>query len=325
MACEPRLKMRNALTADLPARWSFFQRQKNHLLFGLICFVLYAVKALPFSLAKFLAQVIGNLASFFDLPDSLRAFRQLGWAMPELSFVQRLCVVRRMFVHLAVLAVEVIHLDIFINGRHKVALGPANCALIDRALAKGNGVVAVAGHLGNWELFAQVIAAAGYPITSIASPLYDPRLTRLINKFRTAFGMHLLWRKDEGVFKEILKVFKDNGVLGLLIDQDTRVRGAFVPFFGRPAHTPTAAASLALKSGADIVVGRTWREKGQHRIELELLPKPQNLDQEAATLELTTRITSWLESAIREHPEQWVWLHNRWKKQPLDLEAQSRS
>jgi KDO2-lipid IV(A) lauroyltransferase len=161
-----------------------------------------------------------------------------------------------------------------------------------------------------------VVAAAGLPITSIAKPLYDPRLTRFVHRLRTAYGHRILWRGDDGVPKELLRVFRQNGVLGLLIDQDTRVQGAFVPFFGRPAHTPTAAASLAIRHDAALLMVCGHRAGRRHQLQVERIPLPAGPDHDARVLALTRTLSAWLEAAIRRAPEQWVWLHDRWRRQP---------
>ena len=232
--------------------------------------------------------------------------------MPSLSPGERRRIVRRMFVHLGVCAAEAIHIERLV-ARGEVTLSPEARAVLDAGLAGGKGVVIVSGHVGNWELLGQMVANAGYRVTSIGKPLYDPRLTRLVHKLRTAYGMQILWRGDAGLTKEMMRVFKENGILGLLIDQRTRVQGAFVPFFGRPAHTPTAPASLALRTGAPLLVGWSHRHGHRHLVHFESLPVEGDADREEDVVALTARLNACLEAAVREIPEQWVWLHDRWK------------
>jgi KDO2-lipid IV(A) lauroyltransferase len=311
---------KSALTAELPGRWGRGQRLKNTLIYLALRAAVAALRALPFVLARTIAVVLGHVAATVDLPDRRRAERNLAKALPELSAREHSRISRKMFVHLAVSGIEIIHVEQFLRGPRRVRLDDDSRAVLDAAVAEGRGVMAVAGHLGNWELMAQLIAVEGYAVTSIAKPLYDPRLTRWVHHHRTRWGHQILWRGDKGLSKELLGVLRRGGVLGMLIDQDTRVRGEFVTFFGRPAHTATAPASLALRTGAAVVVGRSWRDRHEHHVVFERLDVPAEGEQETRVRELTALLSAHLETAIREHPEQWVWLHDRWKKRPpLDL------
>lgn len=304
------------LDAPLPAHWRPLQRIKNHIIYVAARGAYWCVGVVPYWLAYPFAVSIGWLGWLVDLPDRRRALRQLAERMPELTLTERRRTVRRMFVHLAVSALEGAHMRSLLGDPRRVVLEAAHRTLLDEVLARGNGVVAATGHIGNWELTGQALAAHGYPITSIAKPVYDPRLTRWIDSERTQFGARILWRGDASVAKEMLRVFKNRGLLAMLIDQDTNVQGAFVPFFGRPAFTPTAAASLALRTSAPVIVGWSHRKGGAHILHFEELRFEPSGDKEADTVRLTALISERLEAAIREAPEQWVWLHDRWKRQP---------
>lgn len=217
-----------------------------------------------------------------------------------------------MFVHLAHSAVDLIHLERFTTGKQAVLLSEEQRAVLDTTLALGKGAVAVSGHIGNWELLAQVLASGGYPISSIAKPLYDPRLTRWVHRVRSSRGQQVIWRGDGSASKEMIRAFRKGRALALLIDQDTKVQGSFVPFFGRPAYTPTAAASLALRLAVPIIVGWLHRTPEGYQAHIERLEPDGDDDVDSLTAKLTLR----LEHAIRLAPEQWVWLHARWQRQP---------
>jgi KDO2-lipid IV(A) lauroyltransferase len=175
----------------------------------------------------------------------------------------------------------------------------------------------VSGHVGNWELLARRVALAGLPASTIAKESSDWRLTRLVERFRTQGRVESIWRGQQGAAKRMLRVLKSGGILGFLIDQDTAVQSIFVRFFGHPAATPRAAADLALKTGAAVVVGFCQRkEDGRYQLSMkEILPK-QTGDVENDVAALTQDLTAEIESAIRRTPEQWVWMHRRWKSQP---------
>ncbi|MEK7704481.1 MAG: hypothetical protein AAB426_05935, partial [Myxococcota bacterium] len=162
------------LAAELPARWGRWQRLKNGLIYRVVRLAYEALARVPLALLWPLATLLGTVAYVVDRPDRRRALSQLAAAMPSLSPRERKTIVRGMFVHLARSAVEATHLDTLFSGKRAVRLSAEQRAIIDAALAHGRGVVAVGGHIGNWELLAQLFAAEGYPVTGIAKPLYDP-------------------------------------------------------------------------------------------------------------------------------------------------------
>lgn len=299
----------------LPTRWTRRQRLKNTIIFHLLRALAALWRGLPRWSLSPCATVLGTIAHAVAGRERRRAVRQLAQALPDTDPRERRRMARRMFIHLAHSALEMAHLPALLK---ETPLSPAQRRLLDDAFAEGKGVVAVGGHIGNWELLAQVLAGA-YPVHTIAKPLYDPRLTQWIERERSAHGLRVIWRGEPRAARAMLRVFRHNQMLALLIDQDTQVDGAFVPFFGRPAHTPTAAASLALRTGAPIIVGWTHRDAhGRHAVHLERFDNgPSALTTDTVT-DLTVRLSARLEHAIRMQPAQWVWLHARWQRQPLE-------
>jgi len=189
--------------------------------------------------------------------------------------------------------------------------------LLDGALARGRGVVFVSGHVGNWELLARRVGLGGLPASTIAKESTDWRLTRIVERFRTQGCVESIWRGQPGAVKRMLRVLKSGGIRGLLIDQDTAVQSVYVPFFGRPASTPRAAADLALRTGAAVVVGFCQRkEDGRYRLSMKEISPLQTGDANNDAVALTRAMTAEIEGAIRRTPEQWVWMHSRWKTQP---------
>jgi Kdo2-lipid IVA lauroyltransferase/acyltransferase len=142
-----------------------------------------------------------------------------------------------------------------------------------------------------------------------------------VEEFRARGGVRSIWRGHEGAVRQMLRALKAGEILGLLIDQDTRAQNLFVPFFGTPAATPRAAADLALRTGAAVVVGFCQREGEQgYRLRMEEVPVPaagpDAASREAAAWALTAALSARIEAAIRRAPEQWVWMHQRWKTRP---------
>ncbi|HEY5599227.1 MAG TPA: lysophospholipid acyltransferase family protein, partial [Candidatus Manganitrophaceae bacterium] len=186
---------------------------------------------------------------------------------------------------------------------------------LEAAAAEGKGMILITGHIGNWELMAAALSVRGYPLHVIAAPLYDPRIDEWIVRFRERFKIETISRGSPASSKKILGVLRKKEALGLLIDQDTRVDGVFVDFFNKKAYTPAGAAQLALRSeAATMMCFITRLPDDRHRITIE---KPflltRTSDHEEDVKVNTARFTARIEEHIKHYPDQWVWMHRRWK------------
>jgi len=248
------------------------------------------------------------------------ALEHLALAFPEKTEAERRDVARRMFVHLGWSAMEVTSIASY-QDRLTGYIRERDPEVLRAAVAKGKGIVFVTGHLGNWELMARLVAKVGAPVSAVAKRGGDQRLMGLIEQWRKEGGVTTLWREDPSTARALLKVFKEGRVLGILVDQDTKVQGVWVPFFGRLAYTPRAPADLALRSGAPILVGTSHRptERPGDGLVFEVTEVPYDpapADREAEALRITAACQKVMEDAIRRHPADWVWMHERWKSQP---------
>lgn len=187
---------------------------------------------------------------------------------------------------------------------------------------RGNGVIALTGHIGCWELLAAYFSEKGYALRVFARELHDHRLNDMLVEMRRRHGIVSIPRGGSAVAG--YRILKKGGMLGMLIDQDIDVDGTFVPFFGVPAHTPRGAAVFALRSGAPIVpMGIHLQPDGSHRITVfpELEVPPAGLSEQERVDELTARYTNAIERLIRIYPQQWVWFHDRWRKRPVNADS----
>lgn len=187
---------------------------------------------------------------------------------------------------------------------------------LERAYAKGKGVIFLTAHLGAFELCATEMAVRGYKPLIIGTAMKDKRLTELLWRQRSKLGAYAIERGKETV--RLLKTLKAGGTVAILIDQDTRVKSVFVDFFGKPCATPIGAAVLALKTGAAVVpVFLHLRDDGMQEVtcypEVEL---QRTGNEERDIIANTQKYTNIIEEEIRKHPEQWLWMHERWKTRP---------
>lgn len=180
------------------------------------------------------------------------------------------------------------------------------------AKALGKGVLFATGHLGNWELSAFAHAYLTEPMSVVVRPLDNALLDALIKRYRTGSGNRILDKQD--FLRRILKALANNEAVGILIDQNTLLEnGTFVDFFGMPASTGTTFAKLAHKSGAAVLPGYAFWNRARQKYILKFDPIfPMTGDVQADTAGLAKHF----ERVIRSQPDQWLWLHRRWKARP---------
>jgi len=180
--------------------------------------------------------------------------------------------------------------------------------ILTRNIEKGRGVILVSCHFGSWEINGAALGLAGIPLTVVAKRQSNPYVDDYVTAYRTDCGMKMI---PTGIaLKHIIRALKKREVAGLISDQDAGKMGVFVTFFGRPASTPSGAAQLALKYGAPIVVSMAKRTSyGRYK---NIFREIEVLDSDSVE-SLTQRFTSVMEEIIRQNPEQYFWMHRRWK------------
>jgi KDO2-lipid IV(A) lauroyltransferase len=277
---------------------------------------------LPLRAALAVGALVGRVAWYLAGGTRRLALEHLALAFPERSEAERRAIARASLVHLGQVALETIALRCYRDRLEMyVSIAPGGEELVRRAMARGKGLVFVASHIGNWELLAQRLSRVAQPNAVVAKRNADPWLNGAIERLRVEGGLETLWREDPSTGRKLLRLFKRGGGLGILIDQDTKVQGVFVPFFGQLAYTPRAAAELALRFGAAALVVTSHRRGPRpgdgHELEVtELAYDPAPPDPEAEVVRLTAAAVALHESAIRRHPAEWVWMHRRWKTRP---------
>lgn len=186
----------------------------------------------------------------------------------------------------------------------------------EQAHAKGKGVMFLTSHLGAFDLQVTNMALRGLNPNIIGTALKDQRLNELLFEYRNAYGAVAIERGKESV--RLFKVLKSGGSIAILIDQDTKVKSRFVNFFGMKAATPIGATVLALRTGCAVVPTYIFlgEDGKQHMHILPEIPLIITGDEETDLVVNTQNFTNVTEQIVREHPEQWVWMHERWKTKP---------
>lgn len=255
---------------------------------------------------------IGRAAWLAARRDRRRAREHLALALPELGTAERRRIAREAIVHQGVTFAETLHLTRRSCADVERYVDAEGWQEVQAHVAAGRPVMIITGHCGNWELLAALANCRGLALSVVGRQLDEPDLQQMLLAARRRFGTETIERGAPGSSRRLLRVLRDGGALGMLIDQDTKVEGVWVDFFGRPAHTPVGAARIALKVGAAVVPTFIERRPdGRHLA--RFLPA---LHLPADPTEATALMTAAIESQVRRVPEQWVWMHRRWRTRP---------
>ena len=183
---------------------------------------------------------------------------------------------------------------------------------LTEALSHGKGAVLATAHSGNWELLGAALAYQGFPLVAVVKKQTNMGADRFINEYRTQAGMHVTYKTS---VLEMVRLLAEGKIIGLLMDQDPGPRGILVDFLGRPTFTPQGPATLARMKDSPIVPAFiTRRADGKHTI---VLHPPvwvtKTSDRQADIITTTQKLSHIIETHIRKYPDEWFWLHNRWK------------
>jgi KDO2-lipid IV(A) lauroyltransferase len=274
--------------------------------------------AMPRSVAYRTAKRLAWLGFHVARRQRRAGLRNLEMAFPELSQTAREDILRGSFENLGRLLVEFTHLPELNKGNVCQFVVHDGLENYLEGLRRGRGVIFMTAHFGAWELSSFAHAVYGYPLRFVVRPIDNPRVERLISMYRTRSGNVPIERRRAA--RDILKALRQNEAVGILFDQNTtRSEGVFAEFFGIPAATTPSLALFALRTGAAVVPGfLIWDESlRKHRLRLDPpveLIDTGNLDHDV--LENTKLFNKILEGYIRKYPDQWLWIHRRWKTRP---------
>ena len=289
----------------------------DYLVYLVIRVTVCVLQALSFEAGCAFARLLAWLAYRVDRRHRLVALENLERAFPgRYSQAEREELVRGVYRHFCTLLVEIVHLPRRLHlSNWKRFAEMKDCHRVVDCLLSGRPLLIVTGHFGNWEMAGYVLGLCGFKAHAIARPLDNPYLDDYFRSFRERTGQKILAK--HGDFDRMEKILKEGGVLATLADQDAGQRGLFVDFFGRPASTHKAIARMALEHQVPMLVVGTPRLGDKYIIWPAEVIYPEDYDKTPdAVRAITQRITSDLEMLIRKAPEQYFWVHRRWKHQP---------
>lgn len=259
------------------------------------------MRKFPLSLAISTGGALGRIAYRLPLRERILAERQVRRFLPEAPTDT----VRRLFEHLGRSTVEAALC------RHVIRHGSFACEgweLVSKEHLAGRGVVALTGHLGNWDLLAGYVGSRGVPLYAIGRETRGRVAQKLLQRLRDASSVMMLWRDGLSGGRVIVRLLEAGNTVAALIDQDTTVRSEWVPFLGVPAKTPATFAQFALRTNAAIVSAFLVRT-GPLSYRVSIRP----IIDRSSVRRILEQYHSHLEELVRAYPEQWVWIHKRWR------------
>ena len=291
---------------------------KEWLAYAVVWSVLKFTGALPRPLARAMGAGIARM--LFAMTPKLRRIAEfnLKLAFPECTDAQREATLREMVRSLGWMAAEFARMPRYTRENiEEIIVLDGNENFLE-GQRRGKGVLFLTAHMGAWELSSYAHALNGYPLHYMARPLDNARLDALVNRYRGLSGNQPIFKNESA--RAMLKILRDAGTVGILADQNTLPEeGAFVNFFGTPACTTTGIARVALHTGAAVVPGYAVWDESLRKYRLRFEPPLELIrtgDAERDILENTQRFAKVTEEIIRKYPEQWVWVHARWKTRP---------
>ena len=278
----------------------------------------HVLRVLPRGLARVVGARIGALA--FRVLGRLRrvGLRNLEMAFPEKGVAERERLLRVEYRNLGYLLAEFCQMPGYSADGASRFIRYEGLENYLRARDRGKGVLVLTGHLGAWELSSFYHSLMGMPMGMVIRRLDNPLVDAFVNRVRCLHGNRVIHKDDFA--RGLIASMRAGETVGILMDTNmTPPQGVFVPFFGVQACTASGMARIALKTGAAVVPGFLLWEEGEQKYVLrfgEEVAVTSTGDAEADALANTARFTAVIEGYIRQYPEQWLWMHRRWKTRP---------
>ena len=297
-------------------RWSV--RVREAIEFTMVWVIVWILRILPRSGARSLGARIGNVV--YSQMARLRnvGVQNLALAMPEVPEGQRTLILAGVYRHLGWLLAEFCQMARYTAEQASTFIRYEGLDNYLAARDRGQGVLVLTGHLGAWELSSYFHSLMGFPMGLVIRRLDNPLVDRFVNRIRCLHGNRVIHKDDFA--RGLIASMRAGETVGILMDTNmTPPQGVFVPFFGVEACTASGLARVALRTSAAVVPGfLLWEESEQQYVLRfgEELTLERTGDTEADTLANTGMFTATIEQYIRRYPEQWLWMHRRWKTRP---------
>lgn len=295
------------------------RKMKQRLEFALVWLLVKSLGAVPRPVARAIGGGIGR-AAYLIAPRLRRVgLRNLELAFPSQSKIERERLLRGMYRNLGWQLAEFCRMPGYTLAEAKRFIRYEGLENYLAARDRGKGVLVLTGHIGAWELSSFYHSLAGYPMSMVIRRLDNPFVDRFVNRIRCLHGNRVLHKDDFA--RGLIAAMRAGATVGVLMDTNmTPPQGVFVDFFGHAACTASGMARVAQRTGAAVVPGFLMWKPSEKKYVLHFLPLLALVDtgdEERDTVANTQLFTDALEDVIRSYPEQWLWVHRRWKTRPL--------
>jgi KDO2-lipid IV(A) lauroyltransferase len=296
-----------------------FSRWLEHswLLYAAFAATVWTFDHLPLSISRALGRFGGRVAYYMDTRNVLRAMKNLKIAFPDWAEAQLRATLKESYKHLGVALTDVCHFrsataeDLLQNW---IVRDPESDRVMREALAENKGVLGVGAHLGFWEIAGFIFPSLGYPSVCVSNKLTAERIDAMVQRIRGRLGNVIV--HQEGAVVRLLRALKEGKTVGIIMDHWGKSSSPVIPFFGQDTRTIDTIARLHIKTGAPIISNMMLRQKDGRYLwrcrRLEVRGKD-GLTHDEHIRAILTVCNREIEQAIREYPEQWTWMHKRWR------------
>lgn len=274
---------------------------------------------LPRSFCLSIGGFLGTMIYAIDRKHRKIAFSNLETAFDkQISPAEKKKLARSSFNHFGRVFADIIKTRSMKKERIQKFMSVEGTEHLDRALQRGKGALIFSAHFGNWEMATALVSQVG-KVNVVARPLDNRLIEKELLRIRTKMGAHVIYKQQAA--RPILRSLRDNEMVAILIDQNTvRNLAVFVDFFGKSAATTPSLASFSLKTGAPLIAVFCYPiQAGKYRLKIH--PPVETMvsgDEEQDVLKITQLCTKMIQNQIQEHPQFWLWFHDRWKTRPVE-------
>jgi len=279
------------------------------------------ISGIPKNIVCFIGRILGAIIYHVDIPHKRIVTRNLKFAYSEWADEEVYRVSRKVFRNLGIAILEILQMAFFSKEDFLQNIRIRGEEHLFDAVAGGKGIIIISAHLGNWEaasLFSPCYF--GYPVTVVVRKIESGIINRWILKLRTRFGNSII--DKEGALPEMMQTLRSGKILAMMIDQGTtKSEGVELLFYGKKVTVTPAAAMLALRCKSPVLPVFCIREEDQ-KLAIIIEPPVQLVRTKDLRDDLKTNtqiMTDVIEKAVRKYPDQWLWLHKRWKRFYPDL------
>jgi KDO2-lipid IV(A) lauroyltransferase len=289
---------------------------RHYLEYKLLMGIGFLIRGLPRLTMLRLGRLVGDFIYYCIPVRKTITLNHLELSFPDKSTTERKKIARGTYQNFGMNVFEHLCVPMLSKEDIRNIVKLADEDVLVQALARKRGVIIAGGHFGNWEYTSSAVAAYGYRLGVVVAQVSNTYIDKRINKHRETTGAEMIPKGAST--RAVIKMLRENGVLGMLMDQDENEVGIFVDFFGRTCSTPKGPAAIAIKTGASIIFFAAIRQDDGT---IKVVFEPIEIDYAAGTteeniLDITQRCTSRLEHYTRLYPDHWFWMHRRWKTRP---------